>query len=433
MNLEAERLVLGCAQQSQRWLTAMLTRLRANDFALEKHRRIYGAMERLSQRGSKVDRVTIANELMDFNELEACDGLSYLIDLDTMLPDAANLDAYVEIVSEKARLRRLIFASENIQKRILALDGATSEDISRAGQAAIMQAAVGSSRSQLETLKDFIQGYPGEINALLQPWKYDKGLPSGFAKLDEITDGFHKSEIFLVSARPSHGKSALALDIALNVAKRKSAVAVFSLEMDKKTCFYRLACNEAQVAYIRFRNGDISAEERSRIMAATQMLADLPIAIDDEPGLTIPVMAVKLQAIMNKLPLALWVLDYAQLVRLDSKRGMSENEKYTEIAGQLQELERRIEVPLLLLSQLNRESEKAQDKRPRLSQSRGSGTWEQIAQVGALLWREEMVQRDRADLRGKAELIVEKNRGGIPNQTVMLGYQGWRYHFQDPE
>ena len=240
--------------------------LEPDDFSLEKHRRIFKRMGELQERGEKIDRITVANELMKFNELEACDGLSYLVSLDDGLPQIPNLDSYIRIVKDKAVLRRIIFASQHMMNRCLMGEeeperdpGRRRRDPAQAGRGAgqVRPARIPSRSSD---------DYEGGINAFLDPSKRIKGISTGFTKFDEFTGGLHAGDLFILAARPSMGKTALALNIAQHVAlKLKQTVAVFSLEMSKESLLTRMLCAAARVDSQKFRAGYLNQEERRKL------------------------------------------------------------------------------------------------------------------------------------------------------------------------
>ena len=265
-NVDAERFVLGSILLDDSLYMQAAGTLEPDDFSLEKHRRIFRRMGELQERGEKIDRITVANELMKFNELEACDGLSYLVSLDDGLPQIPNLDSYIRIVKDKAMLRRIIFASQHMMNRCLAGRGGAGRDSGgRRRDAAEAGRSAGQDRPA-EPASQILENYEGGLNAFLDPSKRIKGISTGFTKFDEMTGGLHGGDLFILAARPSMGKTALALNIAQHVAlKLKQTVAVFSLEMSQESLLTRMLCAAARVDSQQFRAGYLNQDERRKL------------------------------------------------------------------------------------------------------------------------------------------------------------------------
>src|ERR1019366_5289235 len=239
-NLDAERFVLGSILLDDSFYIQAAGTLEGNDFSLEKHRRIFKRMGDVYERGEKVDRITVANELMKFGELESCDGLRYLVSLDDGLPQIPNVDAYIRLVKDKATLRSIIFASEHMRNRAMMAEESPDEILAGAEETQLKRG--------LLTPDEILHGYEGGISAFLDPSKRVKGVSTGFLKLDEYIGGMHGGDLFILAGRPSMGKTALALNIAQHVAlKNKQTVAVFSLEMSKESLLTRMFCAAARV------------------------------------------------------------------------------------------------------------------------------------------------------------------------------------------
>ncbi len=238
VNLDAERFVLGSIMLDDALYVQAAGTLEHDDFSLEKHRRIFSRMGELQERGEKIDRITVANELMKYNELEACDGLSYLVSLDDGLPRIPNLDSYLRIVKDKATLRRIIFASQNMMNRCLMGEEEPNEILAGAEET-LLKLGEARVKQGLVTPHQIVDAYEGGINAFLDPSKRVKGISTGFAKLDEMTGGMHGGDLIIIAARPSMGKTAMALNIAQHVSlKLKKTVAIFSLEMSNAVAPY---------------------------------------------------------------------------------------------------------------------------------------------------------------------------------------------------
>ena len=420
-NVDAERFVLGSILLDDNLYIQAAGALEADDFSLEKHRRIFRRMGELQERNERIDRITLANELMKYNELEACDGLSYLVSLDDGLPQIPNVDSYVRIVKDKAVLRRIIFASQHMMNRALAGEEDPDEILAGAEETLLKLGEV-RAKAGLQATSQIVENYEGGISAFLDPSKRLKGISTGFTKLDEYTGGLHGGELFILAARPSMGKTALALNIAQHVAlKLKQTVAIFSLEMSQESLLTRMLCAAARVDSQKFRAGYLSQDDRRKLNHALHELVEAPLYIDDTAGVHIMDLHAKLRRLQAERDgkLGLVIIDYLQLM---TGRGRFENrnQEVSALSRGLKLLAKELNVPMMVLSQLSRAPETRQDDhRPQLSDLRDSGSIEQDADVVAFIFREEVYQREREDLRGLAELIVAKQRNG-PVGTVNL-------------
>jgi len=419
-NVDAERFVLGSILLDDSFYIQAAGSLEAEDFSLEKHRRIFKRMGDLHERSEKIDRITVANELMKANELEACDGLSYLVSLDDGLPQLPNVDSYIRIVKDKSVLRRIILASQHMINRCL-LDAEEPDEILAGAEETLLKLGEQRVKSGLLNAEQILRDYEGGINAFLDPSKRIKGLSTGFTKLDEYTGGLHGGDLVIVAGRPSMGKTALALNIAQHVSlKLKQTAAVFSLEMSKESLLTRMLCSAARVDSQRFRAGYLTQEERRKLNQALHELVESPLYIDDTPGLHLMDMHAKLRRLQSERQhIGLVVVDYLQLMS-GQGRFENRNQEVSALSRGMKLLAKELNVPMMVLSQLSRAVETRQgDHRPQLSDLRESGSIEQDADVVGFIFREEVYHRDREDLRGLAELIVAKQRNG-PVGTVNL-------------
>jgi len=418
-NVDAERFVLGSILLDDSFYIQAAGSLEPEDFSLEKHRRIFKRMSDLHERSEKIDRITVANELMKANELEACDGLSYLVSLDDGLPQLPNVDSYIRIVKDKAVLRRIILASQHMINRCL-LDAEGPDEILAGAEETLLKLGEARVKSGLLNPEQILRDYEGGINAFLDPSKRIKGLSTGFTKLDEYTGGLHGGDLVIIAARPSMGKTALALNIAQHVSlKLKQTVAVFSLEMSQESLLTRMLCTAARVDSQRFRAGYLTQEERRKLNQALHELVESPLYIDDTPGLHLMDMHAKLRRLQSERKLGLVIVDYLQLMS-GQGRFENRNQEVSALSRGMKLLAKELNVPMMVLSQLSRAVETRQgDHRPQLSDLRESGSIEQDADVVGFIFREEVYHRDREDLRGLAELIVAKQRNG-PVGTVNL-------------
>lgn len=396
--------------------------LDADDFVLEKHRKIFERMSDLHARSEKIDYVTLANELIKNNQLEACDGVAYLSALTEGLPRLENIDSYVRIVKDKALLRKLIYTSQHIMGQCLEAGEEVDEILSKAEELVLK---VGDSRIRggLTSPRQIVERFPGGVNTFLDPSKRLRGLSTGFTKLDEMTTGLQPSELCVIAARPSMGKTALALNIAQHVAvKLGRPVEIFSLEMSAESLLSRMLCALARVDSHRFRGGFLNMEERRRLSGALNQLVRSPLYIDDSASTNLMEMHAKCRRLRSeKGDLALVVIDYLQLM---SGKGKFENrnQEISVISRGLKQLAKEIKAPVMALSQLSRAPEvRTGDHRPQLSDLRESGSIEQDADLVGFIFREEVYKPDREDLHGLAELIIAKQRNG-PTGKIDLAF-----------
>jgi replicative DNA helicase len=420
-NLDAERFVLGSILVDDTAFISIAGTLEAEDFSLEKHRRIFLRMAELHERGERIDRITLANELMKQNQLDSVDGLTYLVSLDDGLPSLANLDGYVRIVKDKAILRRIIFTSHKLINQCV-LGEEEPDRILAGAEEALLKLGESRAKDSLVNPRQILDQFEGGLNSFLDPSKRIKGISTGFLKFDEMTGGLHEGELFVLAARPAMGKTALALNIAHHVATNpisSATVAVFSLEMSRESLLTRMVCAGARVDQQKFRAGYLNQEERRRLQKAASELVKAPLYIDDTAGANLMDIHAKLRRLQSEQGLGLVVIDYLQLM---SGRGRFEN-RTTEISSLsrgMKLLSKELRVPIIALSQLSRAPEtRPGDHRPQLSDLRESGSIEQDADLVAFIFREEVYKPDREDLKGLAELMLSKQRNG-PTGRVNL-------------
>ncbi|HZS54601.1 MAG TPA: replicative DNA helicase [Bryobacteraceae bacterium] len=422
-NIDAERFVLGAIMSNDTAFLQVAGVISADDFSLEKHKRIFLRMSELQERGVKIDRVTVANELMKQGQLQSVDGLSYLVSLDDGLPALYNLDNYVAIIREKSLLRRIISVSQDSINRCLSCDEDPKQILGAVEEAFIKLGDV-QTRNSLATPAQIITEYEGGINAFLDTSKRIKGISTGYLKFDEMTGGLREGELIILAARPAMGKTALALNIAQHVAtnqKNRKAVAVFSLEMSKESLLTRMLCASARVDQQRFRAGYLNADERHLLRESMVELVEAPLFIDDTAGTNLMDIHSKLRRLQAENDLGLVVIDYLQLMQ---GRGRFENrvQEISSLSRGLKLMSKELRVPFLVLSQLSRAPEsRTGDHRPMLSDLRESGSIEQDADMVAFIFREEVYRPDKESLKGIAELILAKQRNG-PTGRLKLAF-----------
>jgi replicative DNA helicase len=433
LNLDAERYVLGAILTDENAFIRIAGGLSAEDFSIEKHRRIFARMGDLHEAGQTIDRVTLANELMKHGELQSVDGVSYLVSLDDNLPQIYNIEGYVSIVKEKALLRKIITVSQDMIDRCVA-GGEDGTQILGAAEDALMKLGDVQSSQGLATPLQIVEEFAGGINAFLDTSRRIKGISTGYVKFDELTGGLREGELIILAARPAMGKTAFALNIAQHVATNQAnpkACAVFSLEMSKESLLTRMLCATARVDQQRFRAGYLNAEERHALQAAMAKLVEAPLFIDDTAGTNLMDVHSKLRRLQAEQDLGLVVIDYLQLM---SGRGRFENrvQEISSLSRGLKLMSKELKVPFLVLSQLSRAPEtRIGDHRPMLSDLRESGSIEQDADMVAFLFREEVYKPDNESLKGMAELILSKQRNG-PTGRVKLVFLNRYTKFENP-
>ncbi len=430
---EAERSVLGAVLLDNRQMHKAQELLVPEAFYAERHRRIFHALEDLAEVGTALDLVTLRDALERMGSLDACGGVAYLVTLIDGTARSANVEHYAKIVKEKSILRELVRTAQNILSSAMRAEGSADQVLDEA-EKSIFHVAEERLRAGFLSLREVgAQSIKG-IEDLTQRREPITGIHSGFLQLDEMTAGLQASDLIILAARPSMGKTALALNIGAHAAMRNGRrVGVFSLEMSHQQLFQRLLCAEARVDAHRLRTGRIGKDEWDRIIKAYTELSDTPMYIDDTPGATITEMRAKARRLQMEHGLDLIIVDYLQLM---SGRGRhdSRQQEISEISRSLKEMAKELKIPIVALSQLSRAPEQrgTGEKRPQLSDLRESGAIEQDADVVLFLFREEIYKKDDPDLRGKAELIIGKQRNG-PTGTVDLHFIREFTSFVNPE
>jgi replicative DNA helicase len=432
-NIDAERFVLGAILVDPANFIVVGSTLDVEDFTLEKHKRIWLRMVDIHGRGETIDRVTVANELMRHGQLESVDGLSYLIELDNGLPQIFPLDDYVRIVKEKSTLRQIIFASQKLIDRAL-IGHEEADAILASAEETLLKLGEAKTKQTLVNPGTIIREFEGGLSVFLDPSKRIRGISTGFRKLDEMTAGLHEGELIIVAARPAMGKTAFALNMAQHVATNPHdprTVAVFSLEMSRESLLTRLICSSARVDQQKFRAGYLNQDERRRLQMAAMQLVEAPLFIDDTAGTHLMDIHAKLRRLHAEHGLGMVVIDYLQLM---STKGRAENrqQEVSQISRGLKLLAKEMRIPFVVLSQLSRAPEtRPGDHRPQISDLRESGSIEQDADVVGFIYREEVYNHDREDLKGKAKLIIAKQRNG-PTGDVNLVFLKEYTKFENP-
>jgi replicative DNA helicase len=421
-NLDAEESVLGAMMLSPGAIAAVSEILSSDgrEFYRESHAKIYRAALALYAKGEPVDAITLVDEIDERGELEDVGGKVRIHELAALVPAAANSGHYARIVHESATLRGLIHAGGEIARLGWDRPGDTTELVDRAEQI-LFDLSQERAKGEFTHIEELLKESFERITALYESGADVTGVPSGFRDLDRITSGFQEGNLVIVAARPSMGKSGLALCVAANLAVRASTpVALFTLEMSKSEVTQRLMCSEAKVESQRLRTGKLAAEDWPRLTAACDKLAKAPIYVDDTGSITMMEIRSKARRLKQRHPnLGLIIVDYLQLMTSGTS---AENrvQEVSQISRSLKVLARDLEVPILALSQLSRAVEQRHDKRPILSDLRESGSLEQDSDIVIFIYRDEYYN-DESDQQGLAEVHVAKHRNG-PTDTIKLSF-----------
>jgi replicative DNA helicase len=424
VNVEAERSILGAILLDNLSYNQAAEHLKPEDFLLDSHRRIYARMVDLSEASHSIDLITLAEELARNGELETIGGAAYISGLLDGVPDRPSIENYIKIVRDKSLLRALIHtATAAIARASEQADAA--EEILNDTEAQIFQLSEKRIGRGFMGVQEIIKESFGSVDAFLQRGSRITGLETHYVDLDEKTSGLQKSDLIIIAARPSMGKTSFAMNIAENVAiEDGKVVAVFSLEMSKEALLQRMLCSVARVDAHKFRTGSLWQDDMRKITQALEKLGQASIFIDDTPGITISEMRAKARRLLqSKGSLDLVVVDYLQLMSGGGKRYENRTQEVSAISRGLKALAKELTVPVVALSQLSRapESRGTGDHRPQLADLRESGSIEQDADVVAFIFREEMYKPDDPELDGVAELIIRKQRNG-PTGTVKLAF-----------
>lgn len=431
-SLHAEMTILGAMLVEPLAITDATMLLVADDFALDSHRRIYAAMLRLAEAGHAVDIVTCAEELRRQKELDAIGGVPYLASLSEGLPRKLSVESYVRIVRDKSLMRQLMTvcdmgmteAADQSQEAIDVLNSVSTR---------LMEISDHAVTGGFSDIGQIVQSSFGSIDKLYEQGREVTGLATHYIEFDRMTSGLQDSELIIIAARPSMGKTAWAINIAQNSAVRDGkVVAVFSLEMSKESLLRRMLASEAMVNSRKIQTGFLPKEDKGKLMAALERLIESKMFIDDTPGITLAEMRAKARRLRQQEGrLDLIMIDYLQLMTASSgpgKKGFeNRNQEVAAVSRGLKALAKEMKVPVIALSQLSRASEqRGGDKKPMLSDLRESGSIEQDADVVCFIHRDSYYNKDEngdedPESKGKAEIIIAKQRNG-PTGSVHLAY-----------
>ncbi|WP_312856458.1 replicative DNA helicase [Nocardioides pelophilus] len=427
-DLAAEQSVLGAMLISKDAIADVLETVRGVDFYRPAHESIYDAIIDLYGRGEPADMITVGSELNRRGELRKIGGAPYLHTLAANVPIASSAGYYAEIVREKAILRRLVDAGTKIVQIGYAGEGEVDHIVDVA-QAEVYGVTDRRKSEDYAPLSDIMDGVLDEIEAIENREAGIYGVPTGFADLDDLTNGLHAGQMIVVAARPAMGKSTLALDLCRAASINNNlATCFFSLEMTRSEITMRLLSAEARIPLNHIRNGKMSTEEWDRLARHVAKVSSAPMFIDDSPNMTMMEIRAKARRLKQRHDLKLMVIDYLQLMS-SGKKVESRQLEVSEFSRQIKLLAKELEVPIIALSQLNRGPEQRADKRPMMSDLRESGSIEQDADMVILLHRDDVFEKE-STRPGEADLIVAKHRNGA-TRDITVAFQGHYSRFVD--
>ncbi len=429
-SLHAEQTILGAMLVEPLAIVDATMLLKTDDFSLDSHRRIYAAMLHLAEVGYAVDIVTVAEELRKKKELDTIGGQAYLASLSEGLPRKLSIESYVRIVRDKSLMRQLMAVCDAgmMEASDQSLDAI---DVLNQVETRLMEISEHAVTGGFSGIPEIVKNSFGSIDELFEQGREVTGLRTHYIEFDKKTSGLQDSELIIIAARPSMGKTAWAINIAQNAAlKDGKVVAVFSLEMSKESLLRRMLASEAMVNARNLQQGFLTGADRGKLRAALERLMESKMFVDDTPGITLAEMRAKARRLKQQEGrLDLIVIDYLQLMTgslgsgSNLRRFENRTQEVSAVSRGLKALAKEMKLPVVALSQLSRGSEqRTGDKKPLLSDLRESGSIEQDADVVCFIHREEYYDRDNEDLKGKAEIIIAKQRNG-PTGTVHLAFQ----------
>jgi len=420
-NVEAERSILGAILLDNFAYNQAAEHLRTEDFSLDSHRRIYARMVDLAESSRPIDMITLIEELERNKDLHAIGDVAYVSSLIEGVPERPSIEHYVKIVRDKALLRGVISVSNTAIAR--ASDQSDSaEEVLGDTEAAIFELSEKRIGRGFMGVQEIVRETFGSVDALLQRGQRITGLATHYMDLDEMTSGLQRSDLVIIAARPSMGKTAFAMNIAENSAiEDQQVVGVFSLEMSREALLLRLLCSEARVDAHKMRTGSLWQEDTKKVVRAMEQLAHAPIFIDDTPGISLSEMRAKARRLKQAQGrLDLIIVDYLQLMSGGGKRFENRTQEVSAISRGLKALAKELSVPVIALSQLSRAPEsRGGDHRPQLADLRESGSIEQDADLVMFIFREEVYKQDDPELQGRAEIIIAKQRNGPIGKVKM--------------
>jgi replicative DNA helicase len=428
-NLDAERSVLGAILLDNNALNTAIENLRAEDFFLDQHRRVFTQMIALGEAQQAIDLITLTEELHRRGDLEASGGAPYLASLADGMPKVSNVEHYARIVKEKAMLRNLIHTTHNIQQR--AFEGEDGADmILDNAESSIFLLAEDRVKAGLIPVKDIVRDNFERLEKIFKEGKSITGIPTGYVELDKLTSGLQPSELLILAARPSQGKTALALNLAENIAIRAGQpVAIFSLEMSKESLLQRLVASVAQIDAHKFRTGHLNRNDWTSMTEALGVISNAPLWVDDAGSISVLEIGAKARRLKRDKGLSLLIVDYLQLITARGRFG-NRQEEVASISRGLKGLAKELQIPVLVLSQLTRAPER-DERGPQLSDLRESGAIEQDADVVMFIYRPHFFKAGASpEEREETELRIAKQRNG-PTDNVKFVFRSRLTRFEE--
>jgi replicative DNA helicase len=419
-NIEAEQSVIGAIFLEPAAFSTASEVLVPDDFYRAGHQRIFAAMMKLADKGEPIDVVTVTTHLKNAKQIDEVGGVSYLSEVAGSVPTAANIVYYSRIVEEKALLRRLIRTATDIVSSGFEKEDEV-EDVLNDAEKNILEVSGRKNSGAFKAIKDVLIDVYDNIEQLHHADADVTGIPSGFRDLDRLTSGFQRNDLIIIAARPSVGKTAFALNVAQSVAVNTDEnVAIFSLEMGADQLVSRMLCAEGNIDAQRLRNGQLQADDWGKLTMAMGSLSNAGIYIDDSPGIRVSEIRSKCRRLKQEHGLGMILIDYLQLIQGSVNSKENRQQEVSEISRSLKGLARELNVPLIALSQLSRDVESRQDKRPMMSDLRESGSIEQDADIVGFLYRDDYYDTE-SEKQNIIEIIISKQRNG-PVGNVELAF-----------
>ena len=429
-NVDAEMSVLGGMMLSKDAIADVIEILRSADFYRPAHASVYEVVIELFGRGEPADAVTVGAELKKKGELERIGGLPYLHTLVATVPTAANAAYYARIVREQAQLRSLVEAGTRIVQLGYTTDGADVEGLINLAQSEVFAISEQRQTTDYTTLEEIVPDLYEELERNANRDGGLDGVPTGFSELDSKLNGLRAGQMIIIAARPGGGKSTLAMDICRSAAVHNNmASAYFSLEMNRTELSMRLLAAESRVFLDRMIKGELETRDWQAIARTLDKISQAPLIVDDSPNMTMGEIRAKSRRMKQQHGIQLIVIDYLQLLTSGGKAVESRQQEVSEFSRAIKLLAKELEIPIGAVAQLNRDSERRNDRRPQVADLRESGSLEQDADVVLLIHRDDMFNKD-SDRRGLAEIIIGKQRSG-PTGTLELEFQGQYARFAE--
>ena len=439
-NLEAEMNVLGCAYLSQSALDKVCDDLTEDMFYDKKNQVIFSAMKALRGRNDNIDSTILKNEIEKTTPINSIGGVEYLSDVIDSVLSSANVETYIDIIKDKYVRRKLIETFNKIQKQAVN-EGTEQAELIDTAEKEIFLVAKQRKSGEFKSIDQVVKSAKIQLEEMAKNGKDITGIPTGFIDFDKMTSGLHPNELIIIAARPGMGKTAFALNLAVNAAiQSHKSVAIFNLEMSAEQLMMRMISSKGAVDGNKLRTGKLNNDDWKRVNEAMSILSEAPIYIEDTPGITIGELRAKCRRLAEKTDLGMIVIDYLQLLSGGANYGTNRQQEVSDISRNLKTMAMELGVPVIALAQLSRSVEGREDKRPMLSDLRESGSIEQDADIVSFLYRDDYYRKksegEKENPISLVELIVAKHRAGA-NGTLYLQFEknisDFRTSVQNPE